>query len=217
VVNLIFIAKSAPGTPSFVIEQLTVAEQELDRVAQITRKTLGFYRESIAPERIEIPTLIDSVLDIYSNKLAEKNIKVERTFDECPPVRAVPGELKQVLSNLISNAIDAVPGGGEVAVSARAVQKGDEIAVEIVVADNGSGIPPAHIERIFEPFFTTKKDVGTGLGLWVTKEIVERYGGTIDVEPRNGADPPVGTAFTVQLPSAPELDGVQPYQNHAEN
>jgi PAS domain S-box-containing protein len=209
VINLIFIAKSDPGTPAQVIQQLTLAEQEVERVAHIARQTLGFYRDSNAPEPIQIDALIESILKVYSNKLESCGIHVLRNFCSCPPIQGVAGELRQVFSNVIANAIDAAGEGGTIAVSSSFAANDDGGFVEVVVADSGSGVAPEHLDRIFEPFFTTKKDVGTGLGLWVTKEIIERHGGSIQVRPSNAQDGVPGAAFTVQLPCASiqNLDG----------
>lgn len=203
VVNLIFIAKNNPDTPAAVVEQLTLAEQEIERVAHITRQTLGFYRESKAPEPTQIPALLDSVLNMYSNKLGSSGIHVQRSFSQCPPVLAVAGELKQAFSNLLANAIDAAGPDGSILIDVHSLASAPNAAVEIVVADTGSGITPDALDRVFEPFFTTKKDVGTGLGLWVTKEIIERHGGSIAIRPANGAVGFKGAAFVVQFPCTP--------------
>jgi PAS domain S-box-containing protein len=199
VVNLVYIAKASPGTPPVVVEHLTLAEQELERVAHITRQTLGFYRESSTPESIEVPALIDQVLALFSNKLHVKNITVTRDFGECKPILGMPGELKQVLSNLISNAAEAAGPNGNIRIAVQSIEKLEGDAIQIVVEDDGPGIPKEDVHRIFEPFFTTKKDVGTGLGLWVTKEIVDRHGGSIAVLPRTEEERR-GATFTIQLP-----------------
>jgi PAS domain S-box-containing protein len=201
VVNLIFIARNDPDAPPTVVRQLMVAEQEIERVAHITRQTLGFYRESNAREPVEINTLLDSVLNVYANKLYAAGIQVKRDFGPCPPVRAVAGELRQVFANVLANAIDAVGESGAIAVSSRTVPGGESSMVEVVIADSGAGVAPGDMERIFEPFFTTKKDVGTGLGLWVSKEIVERHGGSIQVRPTNGLEGLNGAAFSLCLPT----------------
>ncbi len=199
VTNLVFLAIGNPETPAAVEKQLAQAEHELERVAHITRQTLGFYRESGTPEQVDIPALVDSVLRIYQNKLAEKDIHVERNVAGCPPVEGLIGELRQAVSNLVANAIDAVNRGGRIIVSAHASSDGRDGMVELIVADDGPGIAAGHMDRVFEPFFTTKRDVGTGLGLWATKGIVERHGGRIEILPRNGE---AGAAFAIQLPCA---------------
>lgn len=203
VVNLIYIAKNDPGTPPSVAQQLTLAEQEIERVAHITRQTLGFYRESRAPEQTQVEALLNSVLNMYSNKLGSSGIHVQRSFGECPPVLAVAGELKQAFSNLLANAIDAAGPDGSILIDLHALASDPCNTIEVVVADSGPGIPSDALDRVFEPFFTTKKDVGTGLGLWVTKEIIERHGGSIVIRPANGHDGFKGAAFVVQLPCIP--------------
>ena len=203
VVNLIFIAKHDTGTPPAVVQHLTLAEQEIERIAHITRQTLGFYRESNAPERVQIGALIESVLKMYSNKLNSSGIRVQRELSDCRAVQGVAGELKQVLSNVIANAIDAAGGNGSIVIRCEQVPSGDESRVQIVIADSGAGVAAQHVDRIFEPFYTTKKDVGTGLGLWVTREIVERHGGTINVRPASDGEGLTGAAFVLQLPCAP--------------
>jgi PAS domain S-box-containing protein len=202
--NLIYLAKAAPGMPAAATQQLTLAETELDRVSHITRQTLGFYHESNAPDRVEVPALVESVLKLYSNKFRSKNIIVECNFGECPPIQGWPGELKQLISNLVSNAADAVSADGTLKVALSSVEHSDGEAVQLRIEDNGPGIAEHHLDRIFEPFFTTKKDVGTGLGLWVAREIAERHGGDIQVQSRTG---PVnhGTVFTVLLVSTGEF------------
>ena len=206
VINLIFISKNDPGTPPAVVRQLTLAEQEIERVAHITRQTLGFYRESISPELIQVEQIIDSVLKMYSSKLESSAIRVQSNFGDCPPLLAVVGELKQVFSNVIANAIDAAGRNGSITISTQCVTVAEQTAIEVMVADSGVGIADEHVDRIFEPFFTTKKDVGTGLGLWVTREIVERHGGTIRVQPANGGEAHQGAVFVLQLPCEPHVD-----------
>jgi PAS domain S-box-containing protein len=199
VTNLVFLAKEAPGVPESIVEQLALAEQELERVAHAARQALGFYRESSREELIDVPELVDSVVKIFSTKLGEKQVNVVRGLANCPPIYAVRGEIRQVLSNLLSNAIEAVNEGGTITVGTRSVVSADENLVEMIVADDGHGIAPEQLPHIFEPFFTTKAATGTGLGLWVAKEIAERHQGSIEVQSSEGHQR--GTTFTVRLPS----------------
>ncbi len=200
--NLIYIVQGTPGLPTEAVDQLALVEHELERISHITRQTLGFYRESNTPDRVELPALIDSVIKLYANKLKAKNINIQRDFDQCPPVHGLSGELRQVVSNLISNAADAVGDRGTICVRLKCVEGSARQIVQMVIEDDGPGIRAEHRERIFEPFFTTKKDVGTGLGLWVTKEIINRHGGTIEIF--SGEDQrPVGAVFKILLPCTP--------------
>jgi PAS domain S-box-containing protein len=200
VVNLIYIAKHRQDASPAMAETLALAEQELDRVAHITRQTLGFFRESNVPEAIAVPELIESVIKLYSNRLKNKNINLVREFGECPRIYGMQGELEQAVSNLLSNAADAVDRDGTIVVRSQPVSNGDVGAVEIVIEDNGPGIARENVDRIFEPFFTTKEDVGTGLGLWITKEIVNRHGGSILVGSGDHNGSTCGAAFTITLP-----------------
>lgn len=200
--NLVFVAKTDPTAGPSVVHQLTIAEKELERVAHITRQTLGFYRDSSVAEKVNMEELIESVIGLYSHKLHAKNITVERYFDPCPAILGMPGELKQAVSNLISNAADAVGIDGIIQVRLQCNEEVSGRIVTVMVEDNGPGVPSEHSERIFEPFFTTKQDVGTGLGLWVTKGIVDRHGGTIAVRAKK-EDGAGGAAFTIHLPVLP--------------
>ena len=202
--NLIYIAKASADAHPEIVKHLSLAEQELERVAHITRQTLGFYRESNEAQQIDIHALIESVLRLYSNKLNSKNIQVECEFGDCPAMLGVPGELKQVISNLVSNAVDAVSPDGKIRFSLKAVDDGNGGSIQIIIEDDGPGVPAENVDRIFEPFFTTKKDVGTGLGLWVTREIVERHGGTISVQSRDANGGAQGASFVISLPFSPD-------------
>jgi PAS domain S-box-containing protein len=204
--NLIYLSKATEGIPTSAFTNLTLAEEELSRVSHITRQTLGFYRESKQPNEVDLPTLVESVLNIYSNKFRTKNIILLRDFHDCPPIQALAGELKQAVANLVSNAADAVPHGGTICVRIHCHEDTTSKIVKIIVEDDGPGIAPEHRDHIFEPFFTTKKDVGTGLGLWVTKEIIERHSGTVEVRSMNGTAPS-GTAFSITLPVLPDFEG----------
>jgi PAS domain S-box-containing protein len=202
--NLVFLARGTADVPAAAADYLLLAEQELERISHITRQTLGFYRESKVPNEIDVAALVDSVLKIYSNKLRTKNIKLERHFSKCPVIHGLAGELKQVVANLVSNAADAAPENGTIRVGLSCVETSEGKMVEVSVQDDGPGINPEHREMIFEPFFTTKKDVGTGLGLWVSKEIVDRHGGRIQALSLKG-DGLSGALFNVHLPLAADV------------
>jgi PAS domain S-box-containing protein len=203
--NLIYLAKEGSGVPHSTVEMLVRAEHELERVAHAARQALGFYRESSKTEAIDIAELIDSVVRIYSTRIAEKKIKLVRGYLECGPVNGVRGELRQVFSNLITNAIEAVKQGGTIWLGAQSAGSGKEQSIEITIADDGGGIAAEHVDQIFEPFFTTKAGTGTGLGLWVAKEIIERHRGIISLHQTNGKDGQGGATFKIRLPGATVL------------
>jgi PAS domain S-box-containing protein len=214
VLNLIYISKTDPAAAPAMVERLALAEQEIERVAHITRQTLGFYRESNAPEPIDIEALIEAVLRMYANKIATAGIRVERNYGACPPLMGVAGELRQVFSNIVANAIDAIGFEGSIAITTQFIADGatgngvnNGGSVEVVVADTGPGIAAEHLDRIFEPFFTTKKDVGTGLGLWVSREILERHGGSIRALASQEREKPNGAAFRLHLPCNAQAGG----------
>lgn len=198
VCNLIYLAKNRSGLAPEVVHDLTLAEHELDRVSHITRQTLGFYRESNSPDALDLPVLVDSALKLFSSKFQSKHIRLECVLEQCPLVQGWSGELKQLIANLVSNAADAVEMNGTLKVHLSCVESSKGGEIQIRVEDDGHGIAPDDLQRIFEPFYTTKKDVGTGLGLWVSKKIAERHGGTIEVQSRVGVAH--GTVFTVLLP-----------------
>ena len=201
--NIIYLVKATPGLPQDAAENLSAAEQELERVAHITRQTLGFYRESGSFDVVNVSELLESVLKLFGNKLQNKNIRLEK-YIEPGEVRGRTGELRQVIANLVSNAIDAVAPNGNLKLQTTCVSSDAGPAIQISVEDDGPGIDPQHMQHIFEPFYTTKKDVGTGLGLWVSRQIVERHGGSINASPsRNGHG---GARFTVVLPAIAEHD-----------
>jgi PAS domain S-box-containing protein len=198
--NLIYIVRHTANLPEDVMGYLTMAEQELERVSHITRQTLGFYRDSSEPGPVEMRGVIESVLKIYDNKIRGKGVVLEmKLAPECPAIFGLQGEMKQLIANLVSNAADAIGHGGKIRIVMTPASREQGMGVELKIEDNGPGIPAEHRAHIFEPFFTTKKDVGTGLGLWVSKEITERHGGNIELgsERENSLG---GAVFTVFLP-----------------
>ncbi len=169
-------------------------------MSHITRQTLGFYRETTVPVRLEVTEILNSVLDIFHGKLKSRDIKITVEQKRVVYLRGIPGEIRQVFSNLVSNAIDASPMSSEIRI--RIKQTGE--AAQITIADWGVGIPEYARAQMFEPFFTTKKDVGTGLGLWISRQIVENHGGTIRFR-SSSRSPASGTVFVVRLNGSLEL------------
>ena len=188
VMNLLYLLQNDKTLSPRAHEYLTQAEQELSRVAHLTRQTLGFYRDSVAPTTIDLADEVRQVLRLYERRAQSKGIKVDVAL-EGAIFHGFPGEVKQVVSNLLTNAIDAAPMQGEVKVTTK---RAKDMAV-LRVEDNGPGIPEVIHDRLFEAFFSTKKEHGTGLGLWVSKGIVEKHGGSITF--RTATRGSTGTVF----------------------
>jgi signal transduction histidine kinase len=200
VTNFVYLAKTTPDLSANVRRYLECADQELTRVAHIARQTLGFYRDTSRPMWLEAEKVVEDVLAIYQRKIENKNISCQRRIEPKLKLYALEGELKQVLSNLLANAIDASHDKGKLWVSVRVATDGSRRhGVTLAIADNGSGIAAEHRKGIFAPFFTTKKEVGTGLGLWVTKELIEKAGGSLRIRSRVGT--PSGTVVRIFLPT----------------
>jgi len=195
VTNLLFLARTAESFEE-AKQYMSSADQELARVAHITRQTLGFVRATVAASETRISTLLEEVLMVYSGRIRARQIEVVKDFSHDAPITAVRGDLVQVFSNLVSNALDAMGTGGKLSLIAKAADGG----VMFVIQDSGSGVTVANRQRIFDAFFTTKSDVGTGLGLWVVKDLLNKFGGTIEVE-SNTEPPDQGTRFTLFIPS----------------
>ncbi len=209
VMNTIFIARENADSPGLVREALTVADEELRRIAHLTRQTLGFYRESIAPTNMSVNEVLDSAVDLLKSKIKGKRATIRKQYEGEIEVLGVPGELRQVFSNLIGNSLDAVEEGGTISLSIAPCggdTRGERVAVG--VADNGRGIMADALPHIFEPFFTTKQEVGTGLGMWIAKQIVEKHGGSIRLQSSTeGARR--GTAVSILLPINAERAAAQ--------
>ena len=206
VTNLIFLAKNKTTDDADVREYLSGAEEELERVSHLTKQTLGFYRDTRGATATKVGAMVAPLLSVFASRTRNKAIEIVSDIRHDPEIKAVPGEIRQLLANLLSNSIDAVEDGGKIRirVSAASDWNADRRAgVRLTVADSGSGIPAAIRSKLFEPFFTTKKDVGTGLGLWVCKSIIEKQGGNIRVK-SSVLPGKSGTTFSVFLPAEPQ-------------
>jgi PAS domain S-box-containing protein len=201
VTNVLYILRSSPELDQRSHNLVETAEGELNRVVHITKQTLAFYRDVTSPVAISVPNLLEDVLSAYSRKIEEKAVTIHKEYGPVNDVRAFPGELRQVFSNLVLNALEAVSNAGAINIRIRESKdaKGKS-GIRVTVADNGPGIGKQNLPRIFEPFFTTKESKGTGLGLWVSHGIVHKHGGTIRV--RSSVDAAHhGTSFVVFLPA----------------
>lgn len=201
VMNLIFLARHVPQAPPEVGEYLATADDELSRVSHIVKQTLGFYRETSAATRFRVAEILNSMLLIYGTKIANRKLQMQIEAADDLQLEATLGEFRQVIANVFQNAVEAAPFGGRVRVRAGLVRSSSGNYVRITIADNGSGIDRQDLPRIFDPFFTTKKDLGTGLGLWVCRGIVEKHGGSLRV--RSCIIPDRSwTVFSIHWPTA---------------
>jgi two-component system CheB/CheR fusion protein len=206
-INLVYLARrDAAGRD----EYLRLAEQEIGRLDSIAQQALGFVRETTAPEQLDPARLIDEVLQLYMRKLQQNNITIDKRTQENVEILGFPGELRQLFSNLILNAMESMKDGGRLRVRVARTHEwsGEQRpGVRVTVADTGSGIAPLALPHIFEPFFTTKKENGTGLGLWLAYGIVQKHSGWIRVASRTSAGS--GTVFVVFLPESPAMAATQ--------
>ncbi len=200
VMNAVYLAWTDKTISREVKASLDIAVQELKRVAHITQRTLGFYRERTIPSLIDVRAVVDGVLEIFSPRLKSKGIVVEKRYRGADQIVAVDGEMRQIVSNLLSNSFDATPSQGKILLRVTSSNANGSHFVRFTIADTGTGILRERMPKIFEPFYTTKEAVGTGLGLWVTKELVQKHGGAIRVRSKVGS----GTVFSITFPVATE-------------
>ncbi|HEY3703691.1 MAG TPA: ATP-binding protein [Terracidiphilus sp.] len=192
------------------------AALELARVSEIVSQTLRFYRDPGKPTLVHISEIVDSALALYKPRLAFADIAIERDFRDCSPILAMAGELRQVTLNLIGNAFDAIGRDGRLkirAANARQHSNGSLRGIRLTIGDTGTGIHRDVRGSLFEPFVSTKGDTGTGLGLWLSSEIVRKHGGTIQVKSR-AVSPYSGTVFSVFLPLELHSEVHAPPQTH---
>ena len=216
--NLVYIARRSENLDE-IRHLLAAAENELGRIAHITRQSLGFYRETTIPARFMPATIVREVTNFYASRANNLGISFIVNTNTEREVLGSAGELRQILSNLLANSLDACASGSTVRIEASSAIDPRDLSrpgVRITIADTGYGIPPEHLESIFEPFFTTKKDTGTGLGLWVSRELVVKHGGSLRVRSRT-SNPQSGTVFSIFLPQQGRSQGTDtsPTKNRA--
>lgn len=203
--NILYLIERSAKLDTATRELVQTAQTELRRVADITKLTLGFYRESsLRPVEVRVTDLIDAVLKLYGQRIASLGITVSKEYQCTGKIWAVSGELRQVFSNLIVNAVDALTdAGNRLTIRVRQARnwRTGEYGVLVVVADNGPGIPIESRGRLFQPFYTTKGEKGTGIGLWVSRSIVEKHGGSIRLRTGTHSERS-GACFMVWLPAS---------------
>jgi len=199
---LLFLAKLDQSITGNTKNLLELADRELQRLSHIAARSLKFYRQRTAPTETSLEELTESVLFFHETEIGTRGIDLDRRYRSAPKVLCLPGEIQQVMTNLIDNALDALPRHGRMVVEVRpARDRAGREGVIVTVADNGCGMDRPTLERLFYPFITTKGEAGNGLGLWVSKGIVDKHHGTIAVRSRRDR----GTVFRLFLPLNPAV------------
>ena len=201
VTNLLYLASTSSDLAE-VQSYLETAEQEVARVSAIANQTLRFHRQASAPVRVTVQELLETVMAIYQGRLSKASIRVDGKHRPANPIRCMDGEIRQVLNNLVGNALDAM-GGANGCLFLRSHNatnwRTGRTGLVLTIADTGSGMSPGTQASLFNAFFTTKGVSGTGLGLWVSKEIIDRHHGRLQL--RSSQNPAHhGTVFRLFLP-----------------
>lgn len=197
VINLNYLIKCEVDDVDRVRQYCGLIDEQLVTLTKLSRQTLSFYKSAETRQAIAIATLAEAALRIHQKTIAAKQIRLRKRLPADITAEVHAGDILQVLSNLVANAVDALPMNGVLGLRLR---RGED-EVHVTVADNGPGIPASVLTKIFDPFFTTKKERGTGLGLAISKSIVEKHQGRI--RSRTSTRPTrTGTTFRVSLPLA---------------
>jgi PAS domain S-box-containing protein len=203
ITNLLYLARQDGDAHD---DYLRLAEQEVQRIGGIAQQTLGLVRENTSAVTLNVAETVEQVLHLYFRKLNGKHIEVVKEYDQSASIRGFSGELRQLFSNLVINAVDAMNDGGKLRIHIQRSHDwadGEQPGVRVTIADTGRGIQRSELSHLFEPFYTTKQDIGTGLGLWISSGIVEKHHGRIRVRSTT-AFGRSGTVFSVFLPGAAE-------------
>jgi signal transduction histidine kinase len=206
ITNLLYLISQNDQLPQETKIYVHLAQSELSRVSQIATQTLRFHRQAANPTRVVPAELIEDVLNLYHGRLANSGIRVESHYSSRTRVLCFENDIRQVLNNLIANAIDAMRSGGRLVVRTHSAVdfSSSRQGVRLTIADTGHGMPDTVQTRVFQPFYTTKGMNGTGLGLWISDGIVRRHKGRLRVR---STQHPVrhGTVFSLFLPAEDEL------------
>jgi PAS domain S-box-containing protein len=217
ITNTFYLLRDHPSLDEEARYLAKLGDEELMRVCHITRQTLSFYRESEQPVQVSVSAILDEILDLQTRRMESSKITLDRQYRSKGIIWGFPIELRQVFLNLIGNAVQAMPDGGILRLHTfeclRLAHRRPEVCISI--CDTGTGIDPKHAKHLFEPFYTTKSTKGTGLGLWISKGIVQKYGGTIRFRSTAFAGRNI-TCFEIRLPDADVQMTVDPNQGAAE-
>ncbi|HEY2468627.1 MAG TPA: ATP-binding protein [Terracidiphilus sp.] len=178
ITNLLFLARSS-NSLGFVKEMLKLATVQMERVSRITRQTLAFHRETEYPIPVDVGVIVEEVSILYERIAASRRVRIELDRQPTLTIYGFPGQLAQVFGNLVRNATEAAQPDTTVTIRVREISRAGQTGTRVTIHDRGRGISPDIQKKIFDPFFTTKDLKGSGLGLWVSKQLVQRHGGTI--------------------------------------
>jgi signal transduction histidine kinase len=188
----------AGSVPDNATPVYNILKSETERVARIVRQMLGLYRNTEHVKPVNVNTIIEDTLLLLNRQLQRVNVEIKTDLQPLPDAVIAADQIRQVFSNLVINAKDAMSNGGKLIVRSRHIPGADDLHgwVRVLIADSGTGIPPEMIHTIFEPFVTTKGEKGTGLGLWIVKGIIQNHAGKLSLRSRLGH----GTVFKIDLP-----------------
>ena len=202
ITNALYLLKHCPGLDPKAQSFVSIASTELARMSRIVKQSLSYYRSRVLPKDVDIAAAVDESLQVFSGKTDRAGIRITRKISKAGPVLGFPDEVRQVIDNLLLNAVEAMPRGGRLAICvhpSRSWRDPSIHGVRLTIADSGAGIPKGVLPRIFEPFFTTKPEKGTGLGLWVVYALLSRHEGAIRVH-SSALPGRCGTAVSVLWP-----------------
>jgi PAS domain S-box-containing protein len=201
VTNLLYLIRTADDIGA-IRSYVDMAQGELRRVVDVVAQTLSYYRQSSRPSEQSLAELVDSVLVLLGGRLRSRNINLEKRYSDAPKVTCYPGEIKQILANLLTNSMDAMQDGGRLIVSVKRVggADGSAEAVRLTIADNGAGIPDEVKVNLFQPFFSTKGNRGTGLGLWITAALLRKHHSKLKIKSSTAAGA-CGTIMSMLFPT----------------
>jgi signal transduction histidine kinase len=201
-IGLVESIHEVPSDPERTRRQVKRAEEDLKRISDIAANSLSLYRESFDPSPVNVPGLLDGLLESYASSMKYENVRIRKRYEYRGDIESFPGEMRELFSNLVQNALEAVEDGGTVTLHTklrRDPRDPAQSSVLVYIADDGLGIKPEERQKLFSPFFTTKGRERSGLGLWIARGLAQKHGG--DVRWRSSTRPQRrGSCFAVFLP-----------------